>query len=194
MWWRLNREESNQLMKQCVSEQINLSLPWIVELNSIASKIQVDLTKAKEMSKDQWKRHVKEKVLVLVEEKVKVEVEKLNGYKDNIKDEIVVGKKKRYVTMNQKKAKVWFRMRADIIDPAPRQPYHPKSKWKCKFCDVNEQSTEHYVKHCNGIEGDAFQGLSRDTVYTIIQTLECDEQTFHLVTAIIQKIYYLINK
>ena len=194
MWWRLNREESNQLMKQCVSEQINLSLPWIVELNSIASRIKVDLTKAKEMSKDQWKRHVKEKVLVLVEEKVKVEVEKLKGYNDNIKDEIVIGKKKRYITMNQKKAKIWFRMRADIIDPAPRQPYHPKSKWKCKFCDANEQSTEHYVKHCNGIEDDAFQGLSRDTVYSIIQTLECDEQTFHLVTSTIQKIYYLINK
>ena len=84
-------------------------------------------------------------------------------------------------------------MRADIIDPAPRQPYHPTSKWKCKFCDENDQSTEHYIRKCKKIE-DIFQGLNRYTVYSIIQTLDCDEPTFHQVTIIIQKIQNLINK
>ena len=30
MWWRLNRKESNVLMKECIKEQISLSLPWIL--------------------------------------------------------------------------------------------------------------------------------------------------------------------
>ena len=131
---------------------------------------------------------------MVVEEQVKIEIEKLKGYNDNVTDEIVIGKKKRYITMSQKKAKIWFRMRAGIIDPAPRQPYHPKSKWKCKFCDANEQTTEHYVRYCDGIDDDVFQGLNRNCVYSTIQTLECDEVTLHQITSIIQKIYYLINK
>ena len=185
--------ESNVLMKQCISEQINQSLPWITEINGIASKLEVDLTHAKQMSKDSWKKHVKSKILAVVKEETAQEIEMLKGYKKNITEKIEIGKKKRYISLNQKKAKVWFRMRADIIDPAPRQPYHPTSKWKCKFCDENDQSTEHYIRKCKKIE-DIFQGLNRCTVYSIIQTLECDEPTFHQVTIIIQKIQNLINK
>ena len=193
MWWRLNRIESNVLMKQCVSEQINQSLPWITEINGIATKLEIDLTCAKKMSKDSWKNHVIEKIVAVVKEETAQEIQMLKGYKKNIADKIEIGKKKRYISLNQKKAKVWFRMRADIIDPAPRQPYHPTSKWKCKFCDENDQSTEHYIRKCKKIE-DIFQGLNRYTVYSIIQTLDCDEPTFHQITIIIQKIQNLINK
>ena len=194
MWWRLNRAESNNLMKQCVSEQINQSLPWIVELNDIATQLNVDLTKAKEVSKDQWKRWVKEQIVVKAKEETELEIEKLKGYNDNISDEIIIGKKKRYVALSQKKAKVWFRMRANIIDPAPRQPYHPISKWKCKFCEENDQSTKHYVRDCNGIKMDTFHGLPRDFVYLSIQTLDCEEPLFQQITIILERIYFLLNK
>ena len=53
-------------------------------------------------------------------EEAELELENLKGYNDNISDEIVIEKKKRYVTLNQKKTRIWFRMRADIIDAAPR--------------------------------------------------------------------------
>ena len=152
MWWRLNRKESNILMQQCLSEQINQSLPWMIEVNDIASKLKVDLTHAKEMSKESWKNHVKSRIVEVFQEETATEIGKLNGYRNNVKDEIEIGKKKKYMGLSQKKAKIWFRMRADIIDPAPRQPYHPLSKWKCKFCDENDQSTEHYVKNCKGIQ------------------------------------------
>ena len=193
MWWRLNRDESNRLMKQCINEQIRQSLPWILELNKIACRLKIELNNAKEMSKEQWKIHVREKVFIVAKEEAEIEISKLKGYNDNVKDEIVIGKKKRYTTLSQKKAKIWFRMRANIIDPEPRQPYHPNCKWKCKFCNANDQSTEHYVRSCSGIDKDSFQGLDRDTIYSVIQTLDCDEQTFCQVTYIIQKIYYLIN-
>jgi hypothetical protein len=146
MWWRIKRKDSNNLMKQCMNEQINSSLPWILELNRIACVLNVDLGKAKEMSKEQWKKEIMDKVMIVAKDEIEKELEVLKGYKKNIKDEVVIGKKKRYISLNQKKAKVWFRMRANIIDPAPRQPYNPNSIWKCKFCDTEDQDTEHYIK------------------------------------------------
>ena len=194
MWWRLNREESNKLLKQCVKEQIELSLPWMLEINKIACKLQVDLNSAKGMSKEEWKNYVKDKVSTLTKETFKTDIEELKGYRKNVKDEVVIGKKKWYTSLCQRKAKIWFRMRADIIDPTPRQPYNPTSIWKCKFCNVNNQSTEHYVKHCEGIEKDIFEGMNRENIFEIIQTLNCGEDILHKTTKILVQIYQAIRK
>ena len=193
MWWRLNRKESNILMKECVKEQINLSLPWMLGLNKIACKLEIDLNDAKKLSKEQWKIHVKGKVLNMTKYYLETEIKELKGYNNNIKDEIMVGKKKRYTSLTQKKAKIWFRMRADIIDPAPREPYSSVSIWKCKFCNEREQSTRHYVQKCESIERDVFDGMNRESIFEIIQTLECDDQTFYQITGILTRIYQLIN-
>ena len=168
MWWRLNRKESNQLMKECIKEQINLDLPWILEINRIASKLGVDLDNAKIMSKEQWKQMVKAKVLVEAKEYMESEIDVLKGYRNNAKDEISIGKKKRYITLTQKKAKVWFRMRANIIDPTPRAPYS-STIWKCKLCHEKEQSTEHYILKCTAIEEEIFQSFDRSYIFRIIQ-------------------------
>ena len=194
MWWRLNRKESNKLMKECLKEQINLGLPWLTEINKIACKLQVDLDSAKVLSKVQWKTLVKEKVLAVAKEYMEKEIATLKGYKTYVEDNIVVGKKKRYVFLTQKKAKIWFRMRTNIIDPAPRQPYSSVSIWKCKFCDQFDQSTEHYITKCEFIKKELFQSLDRGFVFRIIQTLECDEKTFLQITSILMKIYHLINE
>ena len=130
----------------------------MIEVNDIAAKLKVDLTQVKKMSKESWKNHVKSKIIEVFQEESVTEIRKLKGYRNNVKDEIEIGKKKKYMRLSQKKAKIWFRMQTDIIDPAPRQPYHPLSKWKCKLCDENVQSTEHYVKKCKGIQ-DIFQGI-----------------------------------
>ena len=97
MWWRLNSEESNILMKQCVNVQISRSLPWILELNKIACRLGIQLDEAKNMTKNQWKIYVKEKVIKMVHEELETEINELKGYRNNIKDEVKVGKKKRYI-------------------------------------------------------------------------------------------------
>ena len=194
MWWRLNREESNSLMKECLKEQINLNLPWALEINKIACKLEIDLDKAKIMSKEQWKNLVKTRVLVITKQYIENEIKELKGYCNNVKDEIIAGKKKRYISLTQKKAKIWFRMRANIIDPAPRRPYNSVSIWKCKFCNEPDQSTEHYVRNCAAIKEEIFGHWEREHVFRIIQTLECDENTFFEITGILTKIYQLVNE
>ena len=192
MWWRLNQAEANQLMKACLREQINLSLPWIKELNEIACKLKLDLEKAKIVTKEIWKKEVKEKIFCEAQNFLETEIKELKGYWSNVKDEIILGKQKRYIKLTQKKAKIWFRMRANIIDPAPRRPYSPNSIWKCKFCESEEQSTEHYVKSCKGIDEKVFGGLDREDVYRKIQTLECHEEEFAHITQVLTKLYNLI--
>ena len=85
-------------------------------------------------------------------------------------------------------------MRANIIDPAPRRPYNPVSIWKCKFCNEPDQSTEHYVRSCAAIKEEIFGRWEREYVFRIIQTLECDENTFFEITGILTKIYQLVNQ
>ena len=104
MWWRLNRADGNNLMKQCVSEQVKQSLPWIVEINDIATRLKVDLTEAKKISKDQWKRQVKEKIQVIAKQEIEMEIAKLKGYNENISDKIITGQKKRYIALSQKES------------------------------------------------------------------------------------------
>ena len=91
-------------MKECLKEQINSSLPWMLEINKIASKLEIDLDSAKILSKEQWKIAVKEKVLQMSKHYLEAEIKELKGYSNNVDDDIIVGKKKRYVSLNQKKA------------------------------------------------------------------------------------------
>ena len=179
-------------MKECKREQINQSLPWIVELNEIACRLKIDLDKAKAMTKDSWKKEIKKKIEEATKMLLQTEIKELKGYRKNITDDMVPGKKKRYVKLTQKKAKIWFRMRADIIDPAPRQPHNPVSIWNCKLCSTPEQSTEHYVKTCPGIKEEVFDGIDRGHVYSIIQSLECTEEVFYQITQILIRIYHLV--
>ena len=124
---------------------------------------------------------------------IKEEIEKTKRYKSNIEDDVIPGKGKRYVKLSQKKAKIWFRARTDLLDPAPRQPYNPVNIWKCKFCDITDQSTEHYIKECEATRN-LMEELNREHVHTMIKTLEGNEQTFYRTTQILTKIYEKINK
>ena len=89
-------------MKECLKEQINLGLPWLTEINKIACKLQVDLDSAKVLSKVQWKTLVKEKVLAVAKEYMEKQIATLKGYKTYVEDNIVVGKKKRYIFQSLK--------------------------------------------------------------------------------------------
>ncbi len=62
MWQRINREESNNLIKETMKEQIINNLPWFSQLLELAAEIEIDLRKAKVMSKNSWKRLVMIKI------------------------------------------------------------------------------------------------------------------------------------
>ena len=47
MWKRINRDETNEIIKECKREQINSFLPWCKEIVRIASELGIDLEKAK---------------------------------------------------------------------------------------------------------------------------------------------------
>ena len=192
MWWRMNQENSNDLIQNCKREQIQNCLPWIKELSKIAVKLDVDLECAKKMSKEGWKNLIKKKIICKTKEYIENELELNKRYKHNMKDDIIVGQKKRYTNLTQKKAKIWFRMRADIVDPAPRTPYHPINKWRCKLCPEKDQSTEHYIRHCPGTT-EAFNGQNRNDVYQFIQKLDGNDEYLYQTTLILEKIYNLIT-
>ena len=61
------------------------------------------------------------------EQYLKDEIEELKGYRTNVDDDISIGKKKRYISLSQKKAKVWCRMRANIIDLHQESRIAPQS-------------------------------------------------------------------
>ena len=70
------------------------------------------------------------------------EIKNTKRYEGNIEDDIIPGKPKKYMGLNTKKAEAFLRARgADILDPAPRNLYHPHSIWKYKYCEMKDQST-----------------------------------------------------
>ena len=164
----------------------------MVGIAKIAVELGIDLEKAKVTSKQGWKDQVKKKIVEKTRGYLEDEMKQCNKYASNVEDQIAVGGKKRYTNLTQKKAKVWFRMRAGIADPSPRRPYHPISKWKCKLCPTMDQSTEHYIKFCPGT-AQAFNGRNRTDVYRFIQKMDGNDEYLHQVTIILEKIYKQIN-
>ena len=188
MWRRINREETNKVIQECRNEQINRELPWCKELVNIANEIEVDLEEAKTVSKDVWKGKVNKRIF----EKVRVDfvegMGNLRRYSNNVRDEISPGKAKCYTRLTQRKAKVWMRARLDLLDPTPRRPYRPSNIWNCKFCDANDQSTEHYVVHCKGMD-ETFIGTDRHRLFNDIRTLEMNGVQLAEATKALERLY-----
>ena len=188
MWKRINREETNSVIRECRKEQINKELPWCKELIIIANELKVDLEEAKIVSKEVWKRKVSVKIFEKVKRDFVEGMGNLRRYSNNATDEIIPGKRKCYVQLTQRKAKVWMRARLDILDPAPRRPYRINNIWNCKFCDTNDQSTEHYVVHCQGVK-EIFSGIDRKQFFEHIQTLEMNSEQLTAATKNLANLY-----
>ena len=171
MWWRINREETNVVIRECKQEQINKNLPWGQEIIRIATELDLDLTSVNNKTKEIWKKEVYERIEEKAKEEMVEGIRKLKRYGDIIRDEIILGKRKTYLRYSQKNAKIWSRARMDLLDPAPRNPYNTNNIWKCKFCEAGKQSTEHYVAECQWVEG-MFDGKNRREIFGIIQKLE----------------------
>ena len=94
------------------------------------------------MEKEKWKSIVKKKIMIATEKELRDETEKLKKYKEIAKDEIEVGKQKRYMRLPVKKAASLFRARTNQLDPSPRKPYWSR-KWRCRFCREKRHQALH---------------------------------------------------
>ena len=193
MWKRLNSTERNKTIIECRREQINKELPWFQEIVKISAYLKINLQEVDKVSKYQWKKEINKKTREKMKEITTQEINNLKRYKNNIKDEIKPETEKKYMCLSQKKAKIWCRMRLDLIDPTPRSPYHPNNIWKCRFCEVGQQSTEHYVVHCKEIKV-KWENIDRARVYEVIQTLEGNTEEMKQITYTLEQIYKEVTK
>ena len=119
MWKRLNSTERNKTIIECRREQINKELPWFQEIVRIAAYLKINLQEVDKLSKFRWKKEINLKTREKMKEITTEEIKSLKRYKNNIKDEVKPETAKRYMCLSQKKAKIWCRMRLDLIDPHP---------------------------------------------------------------------------
>ena len=97
------------------------------------------------------------------------------------------------MVLSSKKAEAFCRARGNCLDPTPRNPYHPITRWKCKLCEKREQSTKHYVVECKGLD-EILKNKDRNWIYEKIKTLEVDEEQIEEIGRALAKIYIKLNE
>jgi hypothetical protein len=193
MWNRVNREESNKLIKDVAKEQVKKMLPWFRQVVTIGEELGIDIIEGRKMDKEKWKNLVKKKIMISVEKELKEETEKLKKYKEIVRDEMEVGKQKKYMCFPVKKAAALFRARTNQLDPSPRKPYWNR-KWRCKFCRKKTQDTKHYILQCETAGQFLGEKISKNEMWRIITTLEGDEKDLKEVATCLQRLHREISK
>jgi len=193
MWNRLNGEESNDLMKDVVKEQVKKVLPWFRQIVKIGKDLDIDIIQGRKMEKEKWKSIVKKKIMIATEKELRDETEKLKKYKEIAKDEIEVGKQKRYMRLPVKKAASLFRARTNQLDPSPRKPYWSR-KWRCRFCREKTQDTKHYILECKKAQQILGGKITKEEMWRVITTLEGEDDDLKEVAGSLQRLYKEINR
>ena len=193
MWNRLNGEESNDLMKDVVKEQVKKVLPWFRQIVKIGKDLDIDIIQGRKMEKEKWKSIVKKKIMIATEKELRDETEKLKKYKEIAKDEIEVGKQKRYMCLPVKKAASLFRARTNQLDPSPRKPYWSR-KWRCRFCREKTQDTKHYILECKKAQQILGGKITKEEMWRVITTLEGEDNDLKEVAGSLQRLYKEINR
>ena len=145
------------------------------------------------MDKEKWKNLVKKKINITTEKELKEEIEKLKKYKEIMKDEIEIGKQKKYMCLPVKKAACFFRARTNQLDPCPRKPYWDR-KWRCRFCREKTQDTRHYILQCEKAKQIIGEKQNRNDMWRIITTLDGEEKVLKEVATSLQRLYKEINR
>ena len=194
MWNRINREESNSLIKDIMKEQVKKELPWIQQLIKIGQEIEIDIIKGRKMAKKKWKEIIMRKIRVATVKELESEVERITKYREIAKDEIRVGEQKNYMSLPVKKAASTsiFRARANLLDPTPRKPYWDRV-WKCKFCRAKTQDTQHYILECTKTS-EIIRGRSKEELWRLITTLEGNKKEIEELAIGLQRLYKKIKK
>ena len=193
MWNRVNRKESNNLIKDVVKEQVKKMLPWFRQVISIGEELDIDIIEGRKMDKNKWKSIVKKNIRLATEKYFKDEIEKLKKYQEIARDEMVIGEQKRYLCLPVKKAACFFRARTNQLDPSPRKPYWNR-KWRCRFCREKTQDTKHYILECQKAEQYLRGKKSREEIWKTITTLEGEENDLKEVAISLQRLYKEINR
>lgn len=191
MWWRINRKESNDIIKQCRNEQVNELLPWMKDVINIGIYLGIEIESVNEMSKGVWKRTIRESAKKKIKEEIERQIGETKRYKSNVTDEIKPGKPKKYMMLHKNRAVAFFRARADILDPTPRNPYNPENIWKCRFCNEKDQSTKHYVVDCMKMNN--ILQYDRERTWEVIRSLDADEEEIRRTGNLLLKMYGKIN-
>ena len=177
-----------------IKEQIKLELPWMKQLVSIATELDIDLTTAGDMSKQRWKNNIKEKTRKKIESKIKDEVNDCGKYKENALDKVQISKSKRYMLLSRKVASAVLRARAGVLHPEPRKPYWEEGRWRCLYCLEKLQSTKHYVLHCKGTKYLFTNDAERQTTWDRLTLLDGNDKEIEKMGTKVKKIYSQICK
>lgn len=194
MWNRVNREESNQLIKDIVKVQIKKVLPWFKQIIQIGQDLENDIIEGRKMKKEKWKNLVNKQINIAAKDEMLEEIGKLKKYQDIMKDELEVGKQKKYMSLPVRKAASFFRARTNQLDPGPRKPYWKKSKWRCCFCREKTQDTKHYILECNRAGEIMGSKKPREEIWRLITTLDGEEKEIKEVATSLQRLYREINR
>ena len=194
MWNRVNREESNKLIKAVVKEQVKKMLPWFRQIIKIGQDLDIDIIEGRKMKKEKWKKLVVEKIIRATEKELREEIDQLKKYKDIIKDDLVIGKQKQYMCLPVRKAAMVFRARTNQLDPAPRKPYWSERIWRCRFCREKTQDTKHYILECKRAEEIMGSTKGKDEIWRLVTTLDGDRKELEEVATCLQRLYREINR
>ena len=95
-WYRINRRESNSMIKEMRKTQIKKNLPWIKKVIEIGRRLNIDLLEAKKLKKTEWKALINKKSETLMKEYLDSQIDRTKRYKENIEEERNYGKPKNY--------------------------------------------------------------------------------------------------
>ena len=193
MWNRVNREESNSLIKDVVKVQIKKILPWFKQIIQIGQELNIDIIAGRKMERKKWKKLIAVKIQNFTECTLKAEIDKLKKYKELMKDEINVGQQKNYMCLPIRKAASIFRARTNQLDPTPRKPYWKKI-WRCRFCREKTQDTKHYILECQKAKEIMGTNKSKEEVWNLITTLDGDKKELEEIATSLQRLHREINK
>ena len=192
MWHRINREESNTLIKNVKYTQVMEDLPWMKQILEIAVELDINLTEAKKVTKEKWKEKVKKQINKKAKEELEAERNKIKRYQLNSTDEIKINEQKDYLQLPTKLVRAFFRGRAGVLDPQPTKPYWRKV-WRCKLCKARDQSTNHYVNFCTGTKHLFHNREDRLDVWSTIRNIQPEEKLVRTGT-ILHNIRKLIQR
>ena len=143
---KLQKSETDRLAKRILDEQINGDHQncWYSDIKKTADEYKIDINKAKEGTKGEWKTAIKRDINMYEEAKLKE-----RGTKSRFVRNVM---RKEYITnLDSNTARNIMKIRLNMIEVK----CNFKGKWKanlaCPFCKIEQDTTEHVLR-CNKLK------------------------------------------
>ena len=146
LYHNIINSKGNRLSKQVIEEQIRTKVEngWYKEVERDGEEIEIDVTKVKEYTKEQWKNMIKEKINKMMEKESKEKrqkMKKLAGQRQQKHERqmYTIGRSRKEVTnLLKTKIQMW-----DIGG-------NLGAKRKCYACEMEE--TENHIMNCKKVK------------------------------------------